>query len=346
MSRVVPSLLTLLALAACGGKDAADTGGTFTSTGTATSTGTDTSGGDVFSFALDGAVEDAALALFAIDYTAGMEPGAALLAAAVSGGVAEVPRAVPDAGALVPFPENTALSFALYAPLLWRDADGDLVRDDDEPFLGSGRVVMAYFDDVDEALLAEGYRPGWNALELSMEGERPTAVALDDLHLPLNLVVAESLTLSGTADGTLGDGVHVVVLGSDGQSAPDRLLADVPATGTWTLTVSGAPDPVPTDPFLQLQATSGLYGLVTAWTDTDGSGAYSAGDAILPVCAEGGPPSVTALWINAVTDGGDAVMMGFMGLGAGWRLMTADSGGLTSVDAATPLLASTRCGSP
>ncbi len=344
MSRLVPSMLTLVALVACGGADSDTAADPAVGTDTAVDGGTS----DTFSYALDGEVEHGALGLFTLDFAAGMEPGALLSAATVSGDVAAVPVRAPGSDALVPFPEDTTLSFALYAPLAWRDVDADLARDEDEAFLGSGLVVLAYFSGVNAALEAEGYGPGWNALAMSLDGERPTVLPRDALRLPLNLVPQESLTLRGTSDGSLGETAHVAVIATDGDSPPERILADTPATATWSLTVAGAPEPLPTGPFLQLRATPGLYGLVAAWSDTDGSGAYGLGDATVPVCADGqaGPSALTALWIGAVTNGSDAVMMGFTGLRAGWHLMTAADGGLTQVDASTPLRASTRCGGP
>jgi hypothetical protein len=345
MSRLAPSMLSLVAMVACGGTDSDDTAA---EPAVGTDTAADGGASDTFSFALDGEVENAALGLFALDVAAGMTPGVLLSAGAVSGDVAVVPSRVPGADALVPFPEDTALSFGLYAPLAWRDVDADLARDEDEPFLGSGLVVLAYFSDVNAALAAEGYGPGWNAIAMSLDGARPTVLPRDALRLPLNLVPQESLTLQGTSDGSLGETAHVAVIATDGDSPPERLLADTPATATWSLTVAGAPEPLPTGPFLQLQGTPGVYGLVAVWSDTDGSGAYGLGDATVPVCADGqaGPSALTALWIGAVTNGNDAVMMGFTGLRAGWHLMTAADGGLAEVDASTPLLASTRCGAP
>ena len=242
-------------------------------------------------------------------------------------------------------PEDGALSFALYAPLLWQDVDGDLVHDEGEAFLGSGSIVLAYFSDVNDTLRADGFQPGWNLLRLHMDDSRPTVLGPEDLRMPLNLVVAPSLTLHGVADDTVGEGARIAALASSGESAPEAVIASVDATDTWTLTLEGVPETVPRGPFLQLRATRGLYGLLAAWTDVDASGSYSAADGFLPLCVAGGtePMSVAAMWVDPVMDGADALFLGFAGLGAGWRAVATEGDAFVPLAEGTGLTASATC---
>jgi hypothetical protein len=331
--------LSLLSLLACSDPKS-DTGGADTATDdTATDdTATDTAetgdtgyDGPTFKWFLGGSVEGGALALHPLDTEAGFEevlPPWQVVA--VSGNVVEMPMIDPPEELLAPIPEFPDTQLVMFTPMLWDDANGDLVHDAGEVYRASSATVVAFLaGTLSPELSALGLALGWNAFELRQTGEPPVVMPATAMQLPLNLDPRESFTFGGDVGGE-ADGWQLTVYPAttfSGAEAPP--LHDAALTDPWSVSLTGRPPESHIQPFEETGAFRGALEIPVAWLDADDIVGLSEGDLSMQPCYldETGPRQVQITWVEPISDPGFALTFGFMGYNAGWLGLVADDRG-------------------
>jgi hypothetical protein len=184
----------------------------------------------VFTFEIDGALDDLALELLP------MSPDAAVFESAEYSRVVDQARV--ELSLEIPAPE-TLVTFDLREPdllgrcwmaSLFHDVDGDAVFDSEDHYMGLARAVVIYLDgEPGEELAASGLRQGWNLRGFAVGQGIDYTDELDADAIPLtqNLAPVQALLLEGpfeieanpaavsvlvTAPETMGEGevLHVV----------------------------------------------------------------------------------------------------------------------------------------
>lgn len=213
-----------------------------------------------------------------------------------------------------------AMDGAVYAPYLFVDADGDGEHGPGEVVRGVGPAVVGWFRDVPAEAAFFGFREGWNAL--SVEGQFPVVLPLDDIPLELNLLPTLSITAGGAPpeDYDLTDrAVAVIPTPVFAGSPVEELLVDQPLTDPFTLLLHGPPPEDHLDPDSELPGMAFEVPSVYLRGEVDGWPG-EAPEEQQPLCFGGDPVLFT--WLPEPTDPN----LGFgylqMGLQPGWVLST------------------------
>ncbi len=364
----------LLALVACSGDKADDSAGTDTvdsgadtaSTDTATDTADtsndsgDTDSGDTavadggITWNLGTRVSGAAVGLFPLDVAAdlGVIETPWWTTGVDGSDTVTSPGGAPDmtyARALPDFPDTT---LAFFMPMVWDDANGNVVHDADERFRASSRIFGVYVDGALPAEIAAlGLVLGWNALRLDTNGGLPVPFNTANVPLPLNLDARSSLTIGGTLEGFATDDDGIVVVPPEVFSTPGREpLASVDAASPWSLTLEGAP---PADHMMDVDGTGALFAAVEvalSWQEADGNDGLTTYDALSLACSrvDGQVRVVQLAWFGEVRDTRYATFLAWSDLYVGWNAMLPGEGdalrALSEDEAGELVMGDTSCG--
>ena len=187
---------------------------------------------------------------------------------------------------------------ALYVSFAFEDLDGNGAHDAYEPVRGVGPLHMQFLVNTPEEIAFFGFRDGWNAVNLG--GQIPVAIPLSNVELQLNLLPRTSLSLAGTADASIDEGVHGLALVPstilEGGSL-DTLLYDSALANPFVIDLTGAP------PLDHIDSSSELPGLSLQSPlvyQRDAVTAFPGDDpqAVLQLCFEDEP--VFAVWFPEV----------------------------------------------
>ncbi len=229
----------------------------------------------------------------------------------VEGLIVTLPLPEPGSAELAGYPHHVALVAAdgvfLEVASEWLAWSEEAAVDPDDPF---------------EQLA------GWNLLESQMtQGSARTGECA--VGLGTDLRPRPSAVFQGTLAPELAEGRRIALVSErarEGEAVALPVLVDMPAAERWTLAVQ---DPPPDDHLAEYRTwsyNSGDSVEPVAWEelvlyeDTDGSGAWSAGDTDVGTgCANGGEGSgLRAAWAPPATSLAAARAAQHVGLGTGW----------------------------
>ena len=213
----------------------------------------------------------------------------------------------------------------LWAPFLFEDSNGDDEYNEGEAIAGFSMTWLVYSTaDIPEYTVSSG----WGALEMTFTEEPPTAGDITNIPLAANLQAANSITIGGSYDTSLGDRRIAIAAAATFESTFET-MEDIVASDPWTLTLSGVPAE---NHFMDLDsATAMAMGVGLVYEDFNGSGAFELDDLYNPnaftpsICYDGmggmGLQPVSIVYSQAPTDMLTAMYSGMYGLGVGWSVM-------------------------
>lgn len=345
------TLFTLLTLVACGAdkaedsaaQDSSDTGvdtsdsasdsATDTSDTQDTSDTTDTGvveGGITWNIGTS--VTGAAFGLFPLVFAADLEVAETpWWSTAVEGADRVVSTGeAPDASFAQDIPDFPDTTLAFFMPMVWDDADGNLLHDPGERFRASSRILGVYVDGALPAELASlGLVLGWNALRLDSGDGYPVPFNIANVPLPLNLDVRSTFPIGGTLEGLALDDDGLAVLSPAMFSTPGSApLLTADAASPWTLTLDGAP---PADHLMDIDGTGTLFAaveLVVSWQEADGNDGFTTYDAVSVACSrlDGEVRVAQVAWFGDVRDTRYATFFAWSDLHVGWNVMLPGEG--------------------
>ena len=237
----------------------------------------------------------------------------------------------PEDSKLASMIPETSTLIGFWTPFLFNDSNGDDEYNEGEAIAGFSMTWLVYSTmDVPEFNITSG----WGALEMTFTEEPPTPGDITNMPLTANLQVAETLTIGGTYDSSLGNR-RIAIAASATFETTLETMADIDASDPWTLTLEGVP---PDNHFMDDEgsdATPMALGTGLVYEDLNDSGAlevedfYNSASAIYSICHDSmgnmAAQPVSIVYSREPTDFTTAMYYGMYGLGVGWSVLISES---------------------
>jgi hypothetical protein len=237
----------------------------------------------------------------------------------------------PEDSELAAIIPETSTLIGFWTPFLFNDSNGDDAYNEGEAIAGFSMTWLVYSTmDVPELNITSG----WGALEMTFTEEPPTPGDIANIPLTANLQAAESLTIGGTYDSSLGNR-RIAIAASATYETTLETMADIDASDPWTLTLEGEP---PDNHFMDDDGSGTApmaLGTGLVYEDLNDSGdfevedLYNSTSGIYSICYDSmgnmAPQPVSIVYSREPTDFTTAMYSGMYGLSVGWSVLISES---------------------